>query len=102
MGRSTASVEQGDCVSIVSPELAESFSEGVFLIDRKIKEPGIFAETIDLLMAEPFQKHFQSPDSNSRLNIIGSIQTIQTVGSKYPILLTNQFSTFDLINIKTH
>ena len=89
MGGSTASVEQGYGVSIVGPELAEPFSKGVLFIYRKIKEPSIFAETIDFFGAEPFQKHFQSPDSNSRLNVISSIQTIQAVSSKYTILLAN-------------
>ena len=102
MGRSAASVEQGNGVSIVGPELAEPFGQRVLLVDRKIKEPGFFAQTIDLLVAEPLQKHFQSPDCNSRLNIIGSIQTVQAVGSKNAILLANQFAAFDLIDIETH
>ena len=102
MGRPAASVEQGNGVSIVGPELAEPFGQRVLLVDRKIKEPGFFAQTIDLLVAEPFQKHFQSPDCYSRLDIIGPIQTVQAVGSKYAILLANQFATFYLIYIETH
>ena len=94
-----ASVEQRDGITIVSPELVESFDKRKLLIDRKIKKLPFFAKTVDLFMTEPFQKHFSCSDSYPRLHIIGSIQTVKTISSEDSTLFLDNFASFDLIDI---
>lgn len=57
---------------------------------------------MDFFLTEPLDEVFDSPETNSRLYIVGPVKAIQAIRSEDPHLPAHQFVSLDLDAVVAH